>query len=36
MYTAASAIPGGTTVTINVKVSDRPGNTVEVTQEKAL
>jgi len=36
MYTAQSSIPAGTTVAINVKVSDRPGNTVEVSGEKAL
>jgi hypothetical protein len=36
MYEAQSAIPAGTTVTINVKVSDRPGNIVEATEEKTL
>ena len=36
MYDAQSAIPAGTTVTVNVKVSDRPGNIVEVTEEKAF
>jgi hypothetical protein len=36
MYDAKNAIPAGTTVAINVKVSDRPGTTVEVTQQKAL
>lgn len=35
-YTALNTIPGGTAVTISVKVSDRPGNVVEVTEEKAL
>jgi hypothetical protein len=36
MYAAQSAIPGGTTVAINVKVFDRPGNSVEASEEKAL
>jgi len=36
MYDAQSAIPAGTTVAVNVRVSNRPGNTVEETQEKAL
>jgi hypothetical protein len=36
MYDTQSAIPGGTTVAVNVKVSDRPGNIVEVTEEKVL
>ena len=36
MYTAISSIPAGTAVVINVKVSDRPGNTVEATEEKTF
>jgi hypothetical protein len=36
MYTAQSAIPGGTPVTVHVKVSDRPGNSVEMSEEKAF
>jgi len=36
MYTALNSIPDGTVATINVKVSDRPGNTVEVSEEKAF
>jgi hypothetical protein len=36
MYDAQSAIPAGTTVAVNVKVSDRPGNTVETSEVKAL
>ena len=37
MYTAHSTLPASVTVAvINVKVSDRPGNTVEATDEKAL
>jgi hypothetical protein len=36
MYEAQSAIPAGSTVAINVKVSDRPGNTVEASEEKAV
>lgn len=36
MYTAQSAIPAGTTVLIKASVSDRPGNSVEVSEEKVL
>lgn len=36
MYTARKDIPDGTTATIKVKVSDRPGNIVELTEEKSL
>ena len=36
MYTARTAIPAGTSGGIKVKVSDRPGNTVEVSEEKTL
>jgi len=36
MYTTQCAIPGGILVLINVKVSDRPGNIAEVTDQKAL
>jgi len=36
MYDAQNAVPAGTTVLIKASVSDRPGNIVEVTQEKAL
>lgn len=36
MYTAHNIIPARTVAVINVKVSDRPGNTVEAAEEKAL
>jgi hypothetical protein len=36
MYTAQSAIPAGTTVLIKASVSDRPGYSVEMSEEKAL
>ena len=36
MYTAQSALPAGTAVAVNVKVSDRPGNCVEASEEKVL
>jgi len=37
MFTAQSSIPTGVTaVVINVRVSDRPGNVVELSEEKAL
>jgi hypothetical protein len=36
MYTALSALPAGTPVAVNVKVSDRPGNCVEMSEEKTL
>jgi hypothetical protein len=36
MYTAQSALPAGTPIAVNVKVVDRPGNIVEVSEEKAL
>jgi hypothetical protein len=36
MYTALNNVPAGTPVAINVKVVDRPGNIVEVSEEKAL
>jgi len=35
-YGAITTIPAGTHVTVTVKVSDRPGNVVELTEEKAL
>jgi hypothetical protein len=36
MYTAQSAIPAGAIAMVKASVSDRPGNTVEVTEEKAF
>ena len=36
MYTAQSAIPEVSLAAISVRVSDRPGNTVEVNEEKAF
>jgi hypothetical protein len=36
MYTTQSDLPAGTPATINVKVSDRPGNIVEASEEKVL
>lgn len=36
MYTAQSAIPEVSHAAINVRVSDRPGNTVEANEEKAF
>jgi len=36
MYTAMSTIPAVAAAMINVRVSDRPGNVVEVTEEKAF
>ena len=36
MYTAQSNLPEISQATINVKVSDRPGNSVEVNEEKAF
>ncbi len=35
-YTALNTLPAGLTVGINVKVSDHPGNTAELAEEKAL
>ena len=36
MYTAKNDLQVGSTIMINVKGSDRPGHSVEVTEEKAL
>ena len=36
MYTAQNSLGAGGTVTVNVKVSDRPGNSVEMSEEKTL
>jgi hypothetical protein len=36
MYNAQNSLGEGTTVVINVKASDRPGHSVEVTEQKAL
>jgi hypothetical protein len=36
MYTAQSDLPEGSLAAINAKVSDRPGNIVEVTEEKTF
>ena len=36
MYTAQSALPEVSLAAVNVRVSDRPGNMVEVSEEKAF
>jgi hypothetical protein len=36
MYTVQSALPASTTVLVKASVSDRPGNIVELSEEKAL